>query len=67
MWEAKAEKGEELLNQMISMDEGAAYLGECALVPYDSPIVIQGLFSITRCLTKTQPAILLSEEVFQNV
>lgn len=36
--EVHAEKGEELLKQMISMDEGAAYLGECALVPYDSPI-----------------------------
>jgi len=36
--EAKAEKGEELLNTMITMDEGAAYLGECALVPQDSPI-----------------------------
>ena len=36
--EVKAEKGEELLRQMIGMDEGAAYLGECALVPYDSPI-----------------------------
>lgn len=36
--EAHAEKNEELLKQMISMDEGAAYLGEVALVPYDSPI-----------------------------
>ncbi len=36
--EVHAEKNEELLKQMISMDEGAAYLGECALVPYDSPI-----------------------------
>lgn len=36
--EVKAERNEELLKQMISMDEGAAYLGECALVPYDSPI-----------------------------
>lgn len=36
--EVKAEKGQELLEQMVSMDEGAAYLGECALVPYDSPI-----------------------------
>lgn len=36
--EAHAEKGEALLRQMIAMDEGAAYLGECALVPYDSPI-----------------------------
>lgn len=36
--ECKAEKNEELLKKLISMDEGAAYLGECALVPYDSPI-----------------------------
>ena len=41
--EAKAEKGEELLNTMISMDEGAAYLGECALVPQVSPICQSGL------------------------
>lgn len=36
--EVHAEKGEELLKTMISMDEGASYLGECALVPYSSPI-----------------------------
>ena len=41
--EAKAEKGEELLNTMLSMDEGAAYLGECALVPQKSPICESGL------------------------
>lgn len=41
--EVRAEKNEELLRQMISMDEGAAYLGECALVPYDSPIQNSGL------------------------
>ena len=41
--EAHAEKGEELLKQMVSMDEGAAYLGECALVPYDSPIRNSGI------------------------
>ena len=41
--EAHAEKGEELLNTMISMDEGAAYLGECALVPQRSPIAESGL------------------------
>ncbi len=41
--EAKAEVGEELLNTMISMDEGAAYLGECALVPQKSPICESGL------------------------
>ncbi len=36
--EAKAKKNDELLNQLITMDEGASRLGECALVPYDSPI-----------------------------
>lgn len=41
--EAKAEQGEELLNTMITMDEGAAYLGECALVPQDSPICRSGI------------------------
>ena len=41
--EAHAEVGEELLNTMLSMDEGAAYLGECALVPQHSPICESGL------------------------
>ncbi|MBQ7897249.1 MAG: aminopeptidase [Clostridia bacterium] len=41
--EVHAEKNEELLKQLISMDEGAAYLGECALVPFDSPIQNSGL------------------------
>lgn len=36
--EVHAEKNEELLRHMISMDENACYLGECALVPFDSPI-----------------------------
>ncbi len=41
--EVKAAKGEELLKTMISMDEGAAYLGECALVPQASPIAQSGI------------------------
>ena len=41
--EVKAEKNEELLRSMIGMDEGAAYLGECALVPYSSPIRESGI------------------------
>lgn len=40
---AEAEKGEELLKEMISSDEGAAYLGEVALVPHQSPISDSGL------------------------
>ena len=41
--EAAAEKGEEVLKKMLAMDEGASYLGECALVPFDSPINESGL------------------------
>ena len=41
--EVGAEKGEELLKTMVSMDEGAPYLGECALVPQNSPICQSGL------------------------
>ena len=36
--EAHAEQGEETLKAAISVDEGASYFGEVALVPYDSPI-----------------------------
>lgn len=36
--EAHAEKNEELLKTILTMDEGASYLGEVALVPYSSPI-----------------------------
>lgn len=36
--EAHAETGEAALKAAISVDEGAAYFGEVALVPYDSPI-----------------------------
>ena len=33
-----AEQNNELLTKLIEMDEGSRYLGECALVPFDSPI-----------------------------
>ena len=36
--EAHAEVGEAFLQAAISVDEGASYFGEVALVPYDSPI-----------------------------
>ena len=35
--ECGAGKNAALLEKIIAMDEGAAYLGECALVPYESP------------------------------
>ena len=41
--EAHAERNDEALQQMINMDEGARYLGECALVPFSSPINQAGI------------------------
>ena len=38
-----AEQNAELLKTMLTMDEGAAYLGECALVPQRSPICESGI------------------------
>lgn len=34
----KAEEGEDILKQLVETDDGAHYLGEVALVPYNSPI-----------------------------
>ena len=45
--EAHAEKNDDLLQKLINMDEGARYLGECALVPFDSPINRTGLIFYT--------------------
>ncbi len=41
--EVKARRGQKLLEELIRMDEGAAMLGECALIPCDSPIHRSGL------------------------
>jgi aminopeptidase len=38
-----AEKNQDLLEKMVAMDEGAAYLGEVALIAYDSPINNTGI------------------------
>ncbi|MCI5993479.1 MAG: aminopeptidase [Clostridiales bacterium] len=41
--EWNAEQNNTLLTKLIEMDEGSCYLGECALVPFDSPINQSGL------------------------
>jgi aminopeptidase len=41
--EATASKGEDVLNRLISTDEGARRLGEVALVPHSSPIAQSGI------------------------
>ena len=41
--EVYADKNQTLLEQMVAMDDGAKMLGECALVPQDSPISNSGI------------------------
>ena len=45
--EVLAEEGKEMLEELIRADENAAYLGECALVAYHSPISMSGLVYYT--------------------
>lgn len=40
--EVKAQRGEEVLRQLVATDEGAAHLGEIALVPQSSPVAQTG-------------------------
>jgi aminopeptidase len=41
--EARAARGNQVLQRMIETDEGARYLGEVSLVPQSSPIASSGL------------------------
>ena len=41
--EVRAKRGQEALERMIAMDDGAPYLGECALIAHDSPISNMGI------------------------
>jgi aminopeptidase len=41
--EARASRGQEVLERLIDTDEGARRLGEVALVPHSSPIAASGM------------------------
>ena len=41
--EVHADKGEDILRDAVTVDEGASYFGEVALVPHDSPISQSGV------------------------
>ncbi len=64
--EVHAEKNEELLKILVSMDEGASYLGECALVPYDSPISDTGLLFYNTLFDENASCHLALGEGFTN-
>lgn len=62
-----AEVGYDVLQSIIETDEGSHYLGEVALVPYDSPIRNMGFYFIILYLMKMLPAIWLLEKVLVSV
>lgn len=64
--EVKAEKNEELLRSIITMDENAGYLGECALVPYDSPIRNSGVLFYNTLFDENAACHLAFGEGFTN-
>jgi aminopeptidase len=53
--EAKAARGEEVLNKVLDTDEGARRLGEVALVPHSSPISQSGLLFYNVRRERRQP------------
>jgi len=63
-WGAKS--NEKLLHTLINMDEGSHYLGECALVPYDSPIRNSGLLFYNTLFDENAACHLALGEGFSN-
>ena len=64
--EVHAEKNEALLRELICMDEGAPFLGECALVPYASPIRESGLLFYNTLFDENAACHLALGEGFAN-
>ena len=64
--ESHAEKNDALLTTLLNMDEGARYLGECALVPYDSPIQNSGLLFYNTLFDENAACHLALGEGFSN-
>lgn len=64
--EVKAEKNQELLESIINMDENAGYLGEVALVPYDSPIRNSGILFYNTLFDENAACHLAFGEGFTN-
>lgn len=64
--ETHAKVGDSLLKQMIEMDEGAAYLGECAIVPFNSPINETGILFYNTLIDENACCHLALGEGFTN-
>lgn len=64
--EVHAEKNESLLKELVGMDEGSSYLGECALVPYSSPIRESGILFFNTLFDENAACHLALGEGFTN-
>ncbi len=65
--EVHAERGEEILKAAISVDEGASYFGEVALVPYDSPISDQKLLYYNTLFDENAACHIAFGEAYPNI
>lgn len=65
--EVHAEKGEEILKDAISVDEGASYFGELALVPYDSPISNSGVLFLNTLFDENASCHIAFGSAYPNV
>ena len=62
-----ADKGEDILRDAISVDEGASYFGEVALVPYDSPISNSGILFLNTLFDENASCHFAFGEAYPNI
>lgn len=65
--DVSAEEGEDVLRSILSLDEGACYLGECAFVPYRSPINDTGILFFNTLFDENASCHLALGRGFQNL
>jgi len=62
----QAKEGQKVLEELIGMDDGAKYLGEVALVPYDSPINKTGILFLNTLFDENAACHLAFGDSFSN-
>ena len=64
--EARAARGQEVLQRMIDTDEGARRLGEVALVPHSSPIAKSGLLFLNTLFDENAASHIALGQAYSN-
>ncbi|MBQ6389403.1 MAG: aminopeptidase [Mogibacterium sp.] len=65
--EVHADKGEDILKDAVSVDEGASYFGEVALVAYDSPISRSGVLFLNTLFDENASCHFAFGEAYPNI